>query len=78
LIDYSIANKIEIFEAGAQGEHKFLRGFVAVPTYSSHFIINREANEAIKKYLINERNYTTRLINDYNRISPLKYLHEQI
>ncbi len=77
LIDYSIANKIDTFEAGAQGEHKFLRGFVAAPTYSSHFIINREANEAIKKYLSSERNYMTRLIEDYNRISPLKYLHEQ-
>jgi len=77
LIDYSIANKIDTFEAGAQGEHKFLRGFVAVPTYSSHFIINPEANESIKKYLSNERNYMTRLIDDYNRVSPLKYLHEQ-
>ncbi len=77
LIDYSIGNNIDIFEAGAQGEHKFLRGFVAVPTYSSHFIINREANEAIKKYLSSERNYMTRLIEDYNRNSPLKYLHEQ-
>lgn len=76
LIEYSIENKIDIFEAGAQGEHKFLRGFVAVPTYSSHFIINRKANEAIEKYLSNERNYMTRLIDDYNSISPLKYLHE--
>ena len=32
LIDYSIRNGIDIFEAGAQGEHKFLRGFAAVPT----------------------------------------------
>lgn len=77
LIDYSIANKIETFEAGAQGEHKFLRGFVTVPTYSSHFIINREASEAIKKYLSNERYYMTKLIDDYNRVSPLKYLHER-
>jgi len=75
LIEYAIANKIDVFEAGAQGEHKFLRGFAAVPTYSSHFIIHGGAREAIENYLSNERKYTARMIIDYNKLSPLKYLH---
>lgn len=75
LIDYSIKNGVEVFEAGAQGEHKFLRGFAAVPTYSSHLIMNEGANKAISDYLVREREYTDHLIRQYNRQSPLKYLY---
>jgi hypothetical protein len=75
LIDYSIRNGIDIFEAGAQGEHKFLRGFAAVPTYSSHLIMHEGASGAIDKYLKRERAYTENLIAHYNTQSPLKYLH---
>jgi len=63
-----------VFEAGAQGEHKFLRGFAAVPTYSSHFIFDDGAKMAISDYLTKERNYNTKLIEDLNKKSPLKYL----
>ncbi|MGH7851654.1 MAG: GNAT family N-acetyltransferase [Thermodesulfobacteriota bacterium] len=75
LIDYSIRNGIDIFEAGAQGEHKFLRGFAAAPTYSSHLIMHEGARSAIGKYLKRERAYTEGLITHYNKQSPLKYLH---
>ena len=75
LIEYAISNKIDVFEAGAQGEHKFLRGFGAVPTYSSHSFFHQGAHKAIEKFLIEERSHTTRLIDDFNRISPLKHLH---
>ncbi len=77
LIEYAIKNKIEVFEAGAQGEHKFLRGFAAMPTYSSHFIFHEGARVAISDYLTKERNYNTGLIEDLNKKSPLKYLHGQ-
>jgi predicted N-acyltransferase len=75
LIEYAISNKIDVFEAGAQGEHKFLRGFGAVPTYSSHSFFHQGAHKAIEKFLIEERSHTTSLIDDFNRISPLKHLH---
>jgi predicted N-acyltransferase len=67
--------RIDIFEAGAQGEHKFLRGFAAAPTYSSHLIMHEGARSAIGKYLKRERAYTEGLITHYNKQSPLKYLH---
>lgn len=75
LIDYSIDNGVDIFEAGAQGEHKFLRGFAAVPTYSSHLIFHEGAKKAIGDYLEREREYTENLIRQYNMQSPLKYLY---
>lgn len=77
LIDYAIKNNIGTFEAGAQGEHKFLRGFAAVPTYSSHLIFHPGARHAIQDYLVREREHNALFINDINKKSPLKYLHEQ-
>ena len=74
LIEHAIENGIETFEAGAQGEHKFLRGFAAVPIYSSHLFFNESAKTAIDKYLVDERKYTMKLIESYNSQSPLKYL----
>jgi len=74
LIDYSIKNSLQRFEAGAQGEHKFLRGFSAVPIYSSHCIFNESAQEAISHYLENEKTYMLEIIDSYNKKSPLKYL----
>ena len=37
-IDRAIARGLPLFEAGAQGEHKLLRGFEPSPTYSAHWI----------------------------------------
>lgn len=37
-IDRAIERRIPLFEAGAQGEHKLLRGFEPSPTYSAHWI----------------------------------------
>ena len=72
LIEFSIQNQIKIFEAGAQGEHKFLRGFSAVPVYSSHYIFHKEARAAIKNYLDQEKRLELGIISDYNEKSSLK------
>lgn len=37
-IERSIVRGIPLFEAGAQGEHKLLRGFEPSPTYSAHWV----------------------------------------
>lgn len=37
-IERAIAQRLPLFEAGAQGEHKLLRGFEPSPTYSAHWI----------------------------------------
>ncbi|TGK04065.1 N-acetyltransferase [Leptospira langatensis] len=71
-IEYSIQNGLTIFEAGAQGEQKFLRGFPAVPTYSSHFIFHEGARNAIERFLENERMNMQEMILETNLHSPLK------
>lgn len=71
-IEFAISNGIDVFEAGAQGEHKFLRGFEAVPVYSSHLFFNPEAQNSIDNFLRGERPYMRSLISEYNKHSPLK------
>jgi predicted N-acyltransferase len=56
-IDYAIEKKLKSVEAGAQGEHKLLRGYVPVPTYSAHYIANASLRRAISDYLDREREY---------------------
>jgi hypothetical protein len=74
LIEYAIANGIQLFEAGAQGEQKFLRGFVSRPTYSCHAIVHPGARRAIADFLTQERRHSLDLIEGYNRVSPLKHV----
>lgn len=75
LIEYAINNRMDIFEAGAQGEHKFLRGFSAVPIYSSHYFYNKGAHNSISDFLEREKIYSRNLIKNYNKQSPLKHLY---
>jgi len=45
-----LKKKIKIVEAGAQGHHKIQRGYIAKPTYSSHFILNDSFATAIRNF----------------------------
>lgn len=54
-IDYCIANGLETFEPGAQGEHKITRGFVPTITRSAHYIRHPGFRDAIARYLAQER-----------------------
>lgn len=56
-IEYAIERGLQSVEAGAQGEHKLLRGYVPVPTYSAHYIANPALRRAIDDYLEREREY---------------------
>lgn len=54
-IDYAIKNGIEIFEAGAQGEHKIQRGFLPSLTYSAHKIFDKRFAQPIEAFVREER-----------------------
>jgi uncharacterized protein len=56
-IDYAIQNKLARVEAGAQGEHKLMRGYLPATTYSAHFIANPGLRRAVAEYLERERAY---------------------
>ncbi|MCW7490225.1 GNAT family N-acetyltransferase [Leptospira meyeri] len=76
LIDFAIEHKMERVEAGAQGEHKFLRGYEAVPMYSLHHIYNDQGRVAIESYLEREMVMERENISAYNLQSPIKSLRE--
>lgn len=54
-IDYCIEHDLEVFEPGAQGEHKVSRGFIPVPTYSAHWIADSRLRGAIEDFLVREQ-----------------------
>jgi predicted N-acyltransferase len=54
-IDYAIAHKLAKVEAGAQGEHKLVRGYMPVPTYSAHYVAHTGLRRAVSEYLTRER-----------------------
>jgi len=54
-IDAAIARGLSTVEAGAQGEHKLARGYVPVPTWSAHYIPDRNFRRAIADFLARER-----------------------
>jgi predicted N-acyltransferase len=60
-IEYAIAQKLQRFEPGAQGEHKIWRGFMPTLTRSYHWIADRRFRAAIDDFLLREapaiRNY---------------------
>src|SRR5262249_15077590 len=54
-IDFAIERKLRRVEAGAQGGHKLLRGYLPCPTYSAHYIAHAGLRRAVADYLENER-----------------------
>lgn len=54
-IDFTLKNKLRIFEAGAQGEHKIARGFVPTIILSAHGMSHSGLHEAVGRFLIQEK-----------------------
>jgi predicted N-acyltransferase len=54
-IDFAIARKLQRVEAGAQGSHKLLRGYLPQATWSAHFIAHAGLRRAVAEYLEEER-----------------------
>jgi len=53
-IEYCINNQLQVFEPGAQGEHKIWRGFLPTKTQSAHWIANENFKVAIQDFLQRE------------------------
>jgi uncharacterized protein len=54
-IEYAIAQQLERFEPGAQGEHKLARGFLPVRTHSRHYLLHEGFRDAVSRALAQER-----------------------
>jgi len=71
-IEYAITHGLARVEAGAQGEHKLARGYVAVPTYSAHDIADKRFARAIDDFLARERMAVDASLDEYAELAPFK------
>ena len=75
-IDYAIAHGLKRVEAGAQGEHKIQRGYLPTPTYSAHWIGDRQLRTAVANFLDRERPAAARDMAALMEYSPFRKENE--
>ncbi|TBU77160.1 GNAT family N-acetyltransferase [Phytopseudomonas daroniae] len=54
-MEQAIARGLQRFDAGAQGEHKLVRGFEPVITHSWHYLVHEGLRDAVAGFLQEER-----------------------
>lgn len=71
-IEYCIARGLGGFEAGAQGEHKILRGFMPVLTRSAHWVNHDAFRRAIEAFLVREERGVRAYIAELRTHAPFR------
>lgn len=71
-VERCIDRGIPLFEAGAQGQHKLLRGFLPAPTYSAHWIRHRGLRGAIDRFLAAEAAEVAATMTELATASPYR------
>ena len=72
-IDFAIAHKLAVVEAGAQGEHKLARGYEPTTTRSIHWIGHPGLRDAIDRFLKQERKAVVREQAALEELTPFKH-----
>lgn len=71
-IERAIERGLPLFEAGAQGEHKLVRGFDPMPTYSAHWIRHPGLSAAIIEYTEREAVAVASEIAELAQLAPYR------
>jgi hypothetical protein len=71
-IDRCIARGLPLFEAGAQGEHKLIRGFSPAPTHSAHWFRHPGLAAAVERYLADEAAAVARHMSELAGLLPFR------
>lgn len=71
-IETAIKLGLSRVEAGAQGEHKLARGYVATPTWSAHYIPDPGFRAAVSDFLERERRAVENEIAFLGEVTPFK------
>lgn len=72
-IEFCIKNKINIFEGGAQGEHKMARGFLPTKTYSAHYLAEETFSDAVARFLQRETGGIESYFSELDERTPYKH-----
>jgi predicted N-acyltransferase len=71
-IDYAIAHGLKRVEAGAQGQHKILRGYLPVLTYSAHWFAQAGMAKAVAHFLDRESRAVLEQRVELETLSPFR------
>jgi predicted N-acyltransferase len=71
-IEWCIDHGVQKFEPGAQGEHKYDRGFLPTPTYSAHWLRDPRLAQAVGDFIDQERREMEHQIEAMRDDSPFK------
>jgi predicted N-acyltransferase len=71
-IEFAIRRGLSRYDAGAQGEHKIVRGFEPVCTHSLHWIKHPEFKQAIDRFIHQERIAVAQHIEQAAAMLPFK------
>ena len=76
-IEYAIARGLQVFEGGAQGEHKIFRGLMPVEALSAHWLADARFARAIEDFLAREGHGIARYVDELCEHSPFKNVEEK-
>ncbi len=71
-LSWCIANGVQRFEGGAQGEHKMARTLMPVPTYSAHWLAHPAFADAVERFLERETAGVDNYLDHLAERSPFK------
>lgn len=71
-LEFCIAEGIQCFEGGAQGEHKMARGFLPQKTWSAHWLAHAGFADAVEHFLEQESTGIAAYIDELNEHNPFQ------
>jgi hypothetical protein len=71
-IEYAIARGLQLFEGGAQGEHKLWRGLLPVEAPSAHWLAHAKFARAVENFLEREGAGIARYVDELCEHSPFR------
>jgi predicted N-acyltransferase len=71
-IEFAIAKGLNKYDAGAQGEHKIIRGFEPITTHSLHWIQHPQFHSAIERFLESEQASVQQHLQQAREILPYR------
>ncbi|WP_299452575.1 GNAT family N-acetyltransferase [uncultured Pigmentiphaga sp.] len=71
-LDWCIAHGYQVFEGGAQGEHKMARGLLPVQAWSAHWLAHPAFADAVAEYLAHEGEHIGLYVDELREHSPFK------
>jgi len=71
-LSWCIANSVQRFEGGAQGEHKMARALMPVATYSAHWLAHPAFSDAVERFLERETAGVDNYLEHLAERSPFK------